>query len=217
MLRPDNRPYRGDRVFSPSRSFILVGFAAGLLAWAASTASAHTYAPSVRASAAMSASSCGNSVRRLADSARGRVNFTAASSTVDALAAKSRSGVSSGRDAFERQAYTVTAQVVKFRADSAGLHFVLFHGSSYMQAYLPSPSCLPSYARARSTMVATRKWFLKNCGQASSSWKPLGAEVRVTGVAYWGSTNVSGGAPNGAELAPVYGMNPVAGCGAAGG
>jgi hypothetical protein len=204
-------------VFYPSRSFLILGAAAGVLAWAASSASAHTATPSVRATPSVSAASCGNAVRRLSDSARGRVNFNAVSSTVDAFAGKARSGVSSRRDAFERQAYTLTAQVVKYRADSAGLHFVLFQGTSYVQAYLPSPSCLPSYARARSTMVATRKWFLKNCGQASSSWKPLGAQVRVTGVAYWGSTNVSGSAPNGAELAPVYGMNPLAGCGAAGG
>jgi hypothetical protein len=204
-------------VFYPSRSFILLSVAAGLLAWAAATASAQTLAPSSRAASAIRSSTCGNAVRRLADSARGRVNFTAANTTLDVFSAKSRSGVSSGRDAFERQAYTVTAQIVKYRSDASGLHFVLFQGSSYAQAYLPSPACLPSYARARSTMVATRNWFLKNCGQASSSWKPLGAQVRVTGVAYWGSTNVSGSAANGAELAPVYGMNPVAGCGAAGG
>ena len=204
-------------MFYPSRSFLLLSVAAGILAWAAATASAHTYVPSSRATGAARTSSCGNAVRRLADSARGRVNFSAVNTTLDAFGAKSRSGVSSGRDAFERQAYTVTAQVVKYRADASGLHFVLFQGSSYAQAYLPSPACLPSYARARSTMVATRKWFLKNCGLASSSWKPLGAQVRVTGVAYWGSPNLSGAAPNGAELAPVYGMNPVAGCGAAGG
>ena len=201
-------------MFHPSRSLILFGVAAGLLAWAASTASAHTAAPSVRASAA---SVCGNSVRRLSDSTRGRVNFNAVQTTVDAFGRKSRSGVSSRRDAFERQTYTMTAQIVKYRADGSGLHFVLFQGSSYVQGYLPSPSCLPSYARARSTMVATRRWFLKNCGQASSSWKPLGAQVRVTGVAYWGATDVSGGARNGAELAPVYGINPFSGCGAAGG
>ena len=153
---------------------------------------------------------------RLSDSARNRVNMNAVQTTLDALAAKSRAA-SAGRDAFERQAYNVTAQLVKYRSDAAGLHFVLFQGASYMQAFLPSPSCLPSYARARSTMVATRKWFLKNCGQASSGWKNLGAVVRFTGVGYWGPANVPGSAPNGAELGPVFGMNPVAGCGAGGG
>ena len=200
-------------MFYPSRRLILLGVAAGLLAWAASNASAHTTTTSVRASAA---SVCGNSVRRLSDSARGRVNFNAVQTTVDAFAAKSRAGVSSGRDAFERQTYTMTAQIVKYRADSAGIHFVFFQGSSYVEGFLPSPTCLPSFARARSTMVATRKWFLKNCGQASSSWTTLGAQVRVTGVAYWGAANTSGGAPNGAELAPVYGINPYSGCGAGG-
>jgi hypothetical protein len=205
-------------VFVPSRSFIIVGLAAGLLAWAASTASAYTAvtASAHPAEAAARASSCGNSVSRLADSARGRVNMNAVNTTLEALGAKSRAA-SSGRDAFERQAYKVVAQVVKFRADSAGLHFVLFQGTSYMQATLPSPACLPSYARARSVMVATRAWFLKNCGQASSGWKSLGAQMRVTGVGYWGAKNVPGAASNGAELGPVFGMTPLAGCGAQGG
>ena len=198
-------------MFYPSRSFLFLGIAAGLLAWAASTASAHTATSGVRA---VHASSCGSAVRRLSDSARGRVNLNAVQTTVDAFATRNRSGVSSGRDAFERQAYSMTAQIVKYRSDSAGLHFVLFQGSSYVQGFLPSPSCLPSYARARSTMVATRRWFLNNCGPASSSWKPLGAQVRVTGVAYWGTPNLSGAAQNGAELAPVFGINPYAGCGA---
>ena len=205
-------------MFVPSRSFILLGLAAGLLAWAASTASAYTAVTASAHPAAVAArtASCGSAVSRLADSSRGRVNMNAVNTTLDALGSKSRAATS-GRDAFERQSYKVVAQVVKYRADSAGLHFVLFEGTSYMLATLPSPACLPSYARARSVMVATRAWFLKNCGQASSSWKSLGAQMRVTGVGYWGAKNVSGGAPNGAELAPVYGMNPVAGCGAAGG
>ena len=204
-------------MFLPSRSFILLGLAAGILAWAASTASAYTaVSASAHPAAVARAASCGSAVSRLADSSRGRVNMNAVNTTLDALGSKSRAA-SSGRDAFERQAYKVVAQVVKYRADSAGLHFVLFAGTSYMLATLPSPACLPSYARARSTMVATRAWFLKNCGEASSSWKSLGAQMRVTGVGYWGAVNLPGAAPNGAEFGPVFGMTPLAGCGAQGG
>ena len=201
-----------------SRRFVFLPLAAaGALAFAAATASAHPDA----LTSGPSASRCGGSLwqlRSLADSGRGRVNMNARVSSVAALAALQAPGRSpSSRDAFERQAYQVTAQVVKFRADSAGLHLVLFKDDAYMLATLPSAGCLPSYARARAVMVATRRWFDKNCGVPSSSWKNLGAVVRVTGVGYWGSKSAPSAAPNGAQLAPVFGMNPVAGCGAGGG
>jgi hypothetical protein len=201
-----------------SRRFLFLPLAvAGALAVAAATASAH---PDM-ASSGPSASRCGGSLwqlRSLSDAGRSRVNMNAKNVSVaglDALSAPGRSP--SSRDAFERQAYQVTAQVVKFRADSAGLHMVLFKDDAYMLATLPSASCLPSSARARAVMVATRKWFEKNCGQSSGSWRNLGAVVRVTGVGFWGSKSAPSAAPNGAELAPVFGMNPVAGCGAGGG
>ena len=195
---------------------LLLGIVAGLMAVAASTvASAHP-------EATPSASRCGGSLWRLmtlSDPLRGRVNMRPATSSVAALAARSGPGrPPSSRDAFERQVWEVTAQIVKYRSDSAGVHFQLFKDDAYMQAFLPHPTCLPSTARGRKTMVATRAWFLKNCGQASSSWKPLGALVRINGVGFWsGDRSSSGSAPNGARLAPVIGIHPLAGCGAAGG
>jgi hypothetical protein len=200
-----------------SRRFFLLPLAAAaaFVAFAAATASAHTEA----ASSGPSVSRCGAQwqLRTLSDANRRRVNMNAQSSSVAALGSRSRPGSPSSRDAFERQAYEVTAQVVKYRADSQGLHMLLFKDDAYMYAFLPSSGCLPSYARGRSVMVATRAWFNKNCGAASSSWKPLGALVRVVGVGYWGSRSLSGAASNGAELAPVVGMHPLAGCGAQGG
>ena len=200
-----------------SRKFFLLPLAAAaFLALGAATASAHRDV----ASSGPSVSRCGSlwQLRTLSDSNRGRVNMNAVDSSVAALGARSAPGRSpSSRDAFERQTYKVVAQIVKFRADSQGLHMVLFKDDAYMHAFLPSAGCLPSYARARSVMVATRAWFNKNCGAPSSSWKPLGALVRFTGVGFWGARNLSGAAPNGAQLSPVYGMNPAAGCGAAGG
>lgn len=201
-----------------SRRFLFLAFAAAAaLAIAAATAAARPEA----LGSGPSASRCGGSLwrlRTLSDTSRARVNMNARVSSVAALAAMAAPGRSpSSRDAFERQAYQVTAQVVKFRSDSAGLHLVLFKDDAYMLATLPSASCLPSSARARSVMVATRKWFERNCGQSSGSWRNLGAVVRVTGVGFWGSKSAPSAAANGAELAPVFGMNPVAGCGAAGG
>lgn len=202
-------------MFVPTRSFIAVGLAAGLLAWAAANASAHTNVASSPQVAAARTVACGSAVSRLADAARGKVNMTAIHTTVDALNATARAATS-GRDAFERHAYQVVAQIVRYRTDAAGIHMVLFQGSSYMLGTLPSPTCLPSNARARAVMVATRKWFLKKCGPTSSGWRSLGAQVRITGVGYWGPLNASGAARNGAEFGPVYGINPLAGCGASG-
>lgn len=199
-----------------SRSLYVLPLAAVLLAFAAATASAH---PDL-ASSGPSASRCGAlwQLRSLSDRDRGRVNMSASNTTVSALAARPAPGRSpSSRDGFERQAWGVTAQIVKFRSDVAGLHMVLFKDDAYMQATLPSAACLASNARGRSVMVATRAWFNKNCGQPSSSWQPLGALVSFVGVGFWGAKNVSGGAPNGAELSPVVGMHPLAGCGAQGG
>jgi hypothetical protein len=199
-----------------SRRFLLLPLAAAaFVAFAAATASAHTEV----ASSGPSVARCGSQwqLRTLSDANRGRVNMNAQNTSVSALGARSRPGSPSSRDAFERQVYQVTAQIVKFRADSQGLHMLLFKDEAYMYAFLPSSGCLPSYARGRSVMVATRAWFNKNCGAASSSWKPLGALVRFSGVGYWGARNASGAAANGAELAPVVGMHPLAGCGAQGG
>lgn len=201
---------------SSRRFFLLLPFAAGFLALAATTASAHREA----ASAAPSAPRCGGSlwqIRTFSDRNRARVNLSARQSSLAELGARPAPARSpSSRDAFERQAYQVTAQIVRFRSDSAGLHLLLFKDDAYMNATLPSAACLPKNARARKVMVATRAWFNKNCGVPGPSWRPLGALVRVTGVGFWGARNASGAA-NGAELAPVYGINPIAGCGAAGG
>jgi hypothetical protein len=198
------------------RKFFLLPLAAGFLALAAATASART-----EVSAGPSAQRCGGSlwqIRSLSDRYRARVNLNAQVSSIASLGARSAPARSpSVRDTFERQAYQVTAQIVRFRADSAGLHLLLFKDEAYMLATLPSAGCLPRGARARAVMVATRNWFDRNCGRPSSSWQPLGALVRVTGVGYWGARNLSGAAPNGAKLAPVFGINPIAGCGAGGG
>ncbi len=199
-----------------SRRLLFLPLAAGLLAVAAATASAHTEL----ASSGPTVARCGTlwTIRTLTDKNRGRVNLNAQKSTVASLGNRPAPARSpSVRDAFERQAYQVTAQIVKYRADSAGLHLLLFKDEAYMQATLPSSGCLTKNSRARAVMLATRSWFNNNCGHPTSSWQPLGALVRVTGVGFWGSRNVSGAAPNGAEFAPAYGINPIAGCGTQGG
>lgn len=197
-----------------SRRFLFLPLVAGLLAFAAATASAHTDV----SAAGPSVARCGSlwPIRTLSDRNRSRVNLNAQNTSIPALASRSAPAKSpSTRSAFERQAYTVAAQIVRFRADSAGLHLLLFKDTAYVLATLPSAGCLPKYARARSVMLATRKWFNNNCGTPTSSWQPLGAVVRATGVGFWGS-RTAGAASNGAEFAPLYGINPIVGCGAKG-
>lgn len=199
-----------------SRRLLLPLAAACFLASTAAMAHAH---PEF-ASAGPSVARCGSlwQIRTLSDKNRATVNLNVQLTSVAALGARKAPARSpSTRDAFERQAYQVTAQIVRFRADSAGLHLVLFKDDAYMLGTLPSAGCLPKYARARKVMVATRAWFNKNCGTPTASYQPLGALVRVTGVGFWGARSLSGAARNGAELAPVYGINPLAGCGAQGG
>jgi hypothetical protein len=83
-----------------------------------------------------------------------------------------------------------------------------------MNAYLPSPSCLPTAARGRAQIVATRNAVLKQCGAAPATWQPLGATVDLTGVGFWNPVKTTAGAlKNGAELRPLLSLKITQGCG----
>jgi hypothetical protein len=83
-----------------------------------------------------------------------------------------------------------------------------------MNAVVPGPSCLTSATRARAAITATWTMFMNRCGRATRNSQPLGAVVTVVGVGYWSQRRSRHGeAPNGAELHPVTGLRPVAGCG----
>ena len=116
---------------------------------------------------------------------------------------------------FQRQNFTVVAQVTEYKMDGNELRLVLFDHGSYMNAVIPSPACLPRTTRARGQLVEAWQTFVSNCGRPMQSWQPQGAVVYVSGVGFWSSRFKPrrGSAHNGAELHPVTGFRSVAGCG----
>jgi hypothetical protein len=116
---------------------------------------------------------------------------------------------------FQRQAWTVVAQIIEYRMDGNELRIVLFDHGAYMQAVMPAPQCLPKNARARDQLVAAWDTFVSGCGRPMTSWQPQGAVAYVTGVGFWSSRfkQRRAAARNGAELHPVTAFRPVAGCG----
>jgi len=118
------------------------------------------------------------------------------------------------RTAFQRQAWQVVAQIVRFRVDQDGfVELVLFDGGAYIRAGMPPPECLTSASRARRLVAAVRARFVSSCGQPRSESQDLGAVGYVSGVGFWSPRRLPHeAAPNGAELQPVTGLRLIAGC-----
>jgi hypothetical protein len=116
---------------------------------------------------------------------------------------------------FQRQNWTVVAQITEYRMDGNELRLVLFDHGAYMNAVMPAPACLPKTSRARGQMVASWATFASTCGRPTKSWQPQGAVAYVTGVGFWSSRFKArrAAARNGAELHPVTAFRSVAGCG----
>jgi hypothetical protein len=119
--------------------------------------------------------------------------------------------------AFQKQVWKLTAVIQSYRQASNGeLVFQLFDvpSSLYMNAYMPSASCLPTKARGRAQMLAARNAFLKQCPAPTANWQPLGATAEITGVGFWNPVKTTAGASkNGAELRPLLSVNITQGCG----
>ncbi len=195
--------------------FVLAAAAAlaALTAAFALPARAHTYAPGPQ---------CGGTlwkVMTLSDVAKTSVKWTPAATsltdigklTAPAKVPATRSG------AFEKQVWGVTAVLQSYRVASNGeIVFQLFDipTSTYMNAYLPAPSCLPTKARGRAQIVATRNAFMKQCPPVTKDWQPLGATANLTGVGFFNPVKTTAGAQkNGAELRPLVGLQITQGCG----
>ena len=86
--------------------------------------------------------------------------------------------------------------------------------STYMNAYMPNPRCLSSQTRDRAAILSARRVFVRDCKLPPTSWWPVGASVRMTGVGYWNPVKTTLGAlGNGAELRPITGIVIFNGCG----
>jgi hypothetical protein len=117
------------------------------------------------------------------------------------------------RTPFQLQTWEVVAQVTAFRQEDGQLRLILYDANAYLQAVIPTPTCLDSKTRARKEIASTWKRFVTDCGAPTREWQPSGAIVYIEGVGFWGARGVRrGSAPNGAELHPVTGFRIVAGC-----
>ena len=183
--------------------------AAGAAATAAGT---HLSAPS--------AARCGGLTWRLktfSDVQRRRVDVKPQSTTIGSIRQRRGPGRPPRRRAtpFQFQTWEVPAQVTRYRLDATGsVRLELYDDNSYINAVIPSPSCLSTKSRDRKDIVAAWHLFVDECGRATSNWQSLGAIFFVRGLGFWGSRDPSarGSAPNGAELHPVTGLRIVAGC-----
>jgi hypothetical protein len=200
---------------------VLVGLAAAAagLSLLAGTATARTGThPATAATRAACGSGAFARLKTVSDATRSRINFNPKGTTVAAIGALSAPlpTPTSRTTGYERRVWEVVAQITNFRLDADGsIRLVLFEGTSYMNALMPSPSCLSSKSLARKVITATRAWFVSHCGRPTTAWQPLGAQVKLNGVGFWApSASTSGNAPNHAEIAPVIGIHPLAGCGA---
>jgi hypothetical protein len=162
---------------------------------------------------------CGGNLWRLktfSDRDRGTVNTTPKSTTIAAILQRpAPSRIPTRRStSFQRQLWQIPAQITRYWRDGNELRLELYDHNAYMNAVVPAPFCLPTTARARSSISATWQMFMKDCGRATKTMQSLGAVMTVTGVGYWSQNRGQHGqAPNGAELHPVTSLRPVSGCG----
>ena len=94
-------------------------------------------------------------------------------------------------------------QVTAFKRDDGGLRLILYDANAYVQAVIPSPSCLGKSTRAREEIEGAWKTFVSECGDPTRDWQPSGAIVSVQGVGFWSQRRERrGAAPTGPSYTP---------------
>jgi hypothetical protein len=119
--------------------------------------------------------------------------------------------------AFQKHVWGMRTIIERYRVASNGeLVLQLFDvpSSTYMNAYLPAASCLPTKARGRAQMLAARASFMKECPAPTTDWQMLGATADLAGVGFFNPVKTTLGAlKNGAELRPLVNLKITQGCG----
>lgn len=166
-----------------------------------------------------SAANCGGNLWRLktfSDPARKKVRLSPRQTTLAAIATRRPPMPTPKRRStpFQKQTWEVVAQIVNYRIEDGELRLVLFDDGAYINAAVPTPTCLPNASRSRAQIASTYRQFTTECAHPTSEWQPLGAVAYIRGVGFWSQRRTEHGtAPNGAELHPVTGFRIVAGCG----
>lgn len=197
----------------------VIAFIVFTLAVSVPAATVHAARGHVAAGDAPSAVRCGGALWRmktLSDVDRASVRLAPRPTTIDAIQQRGtpQPTPSRRRTPYQRQSWQVPAMIARYWVDGTAIRLQLWDHGSYMNAVIPSPSCLSAQTRARAAIVRAWNLFTGNCGHPTHFAQPLGAVVTVTGVGFWSQHRTRHGeSPNGAELQPVTGLSPVAGCG----
>jgi hypothetical protein len=165
---------------------------------------------------------CGGSLWKemtLSDTTNKSVAWTPASTSVPDIAKLTAPAkiAATRTTSFQKHLWSVHAIIERYRQASNGevvLELFDVPSSTYMNAYLPASSCLPTKARGRAQILAARNAFVSGCPAPTNEWQMLGATADMTGVGFWNPVKTTMGAlKNGAELRPLVGMNITQGCG----
>jgi hypothetical protein len=151
-------------------------------------------------------------VKTLTDPAARTVNLVARPATVagmNALPAPTLPSNNTTRLPSERQAYRITATLVKYKLEAdQDIHIVIAGGGKTMIAEMPSVNC-DYRARARYAMLVARNKLQARYGPARTYWRYVSRLVTVTGVRFFDVNHgQSGVADNAVELHPVFGFRP---------
>lgn len=193
-----------------------------VLAAAAAVAALTAFAVPARAHTSAPGPQCGGTLWKLmtlSDTGKSAVKWTPAATSLEAISKLNMpTRVTASRGfAFQKQVWKLTTVLQSYRMASNGeIVFQLFDvpTSTYMNAYMPSPQCLPAKARGRAQMLAARNAFLKQCPAPTNQWQPLGATADIAGVGFFNPVKTTAGAlKNGAELRPLVSLNITQGCG----
>lgn len=200
-----------------ARLIVFITFTLGASVSAAGVRAAHGHTQAVHD--APTAARCGGPLWRmktLSDVDRRSVRLGPRPTTIGAIQQRGtpRPTPARRKTPYQRQTWQIGAQITRYWIDGTALRLQLWDHGSYMNAVIPSPACLSLRTRARTAIFRAWSLFMGNCGRATHFAQPLGAIVTVTGVGFWSQHRTRHGeAPNGAELQPVTGLRPVAGCG----
>jgi hypothetical protein len=151
-------------------------------------------------------------VKTLTDPAARTVNLVARPATVagmNALPAPKLPSNNTTRLPSERQAYRITATLVKYKLEAdQDVHIVLAGGGKTMIAEMPSVNC-DAGARARYAMLVARRRLETRYGRASDRWTYVYQRATATGMRFFDFNHgQSGIADNAVELHPVFGFKP---------
>jgi hypothetical protein len=155
-------------------------------------------------------------MKTMSDIQRRAVQLAPGSTTIGAISRRPfpRPTPRRRRTNYQFHSWQVVAQITNYKMDSGGIRLILFDAGTYLNAVIPTPSCLTVRSRGRAAIAKAWRNFVLDCGTPKPEWQPLGAVIYISGVGFWSQRRKArrGAARNGAELHPVTGFRVVAGC-----